>query len=60
MYSETYGEDIDSLTDFITEYINIYEKNTIPTKTVWCFSNNKPWLKNNRHKSPSEEEEESL
>ena len=27
----------------ITDYINFCLENTVPTKTVWCFSKNKPW-----------------
>ncbi len=33
----SHGEDIDSLTDCITE-------NTVPFGTVQCFPNNKPWI----------------
>ncbi|KAI5095207.1 hypothetical protein C0J45_15282 [Silurus meridionalis] len=39
-----HGEDIDSLTDCITDYINFCVENTVPTRTVWCFPNNKPWI----------------
>ncbi|XP_062863986.1 tyrosine-protein kinase receptor [Trichomycterus rosablanca] len=38
------GEDIDSLTHCITDYVNFCVENTVPTKTVRCFSNNKPWI----------------
>ncbi|KAI3377736.1 hypothetical protein L3Q82_008883, partial [Scortum barcoo] len=36
-------QDIDSLTDCITDYINFCVE-TVPTKRVRCFSNNKPWV----------------
>ncbi|KAI4900499.1 hypothetical protein NFI96_028797 [Prochilodus magdalenae] len=36
---ETGGEDVDSLTNCTTDYINFSVENT---KTVQCFSNNKP------------------
>lgn len=41
---ELHGEDIDSLTDCISEYISFCTDNTIPTKEVCCYSNNKPWV----------------
>ncbi|KAI3372209.1 hypothetical protein L3Q82_007061 [Scortum barcoo] len=37
-------QDIDSLTDCITDYINFCVETTVPTKRVRCFSNNKPWV----------------
>ncbi|XP_019751973.1 uncharacterized protein LOC109531879 [Hippocampus comes] len=43
LFSEVHEEDIDALTDTITDYINFCEENTVPTRTVRCFSNNKPW-----------------
>lgn len=36
--------DIDSLTHCITDYINFCVENAVPTRTVHCFSNNKPWV----------------
>lgn len=41
---EPHGEDIDNMTDCITEYIRFCEDTTIPARTVACFSNNKPWI----------------
>ena len=41
---DPHGEDIDNLTDCITDYINFCVENTVPTRTVRCFSNNKPWI----------------
>lgn len=37
-------EDIDNLTGCITNYINFCVENTVSTKTVQYFSNNKPWI----------------
>ena len=37
-----HGEDIDSLTTCITDYINFCVENTVPSRKVHCFSNNKP------------------
>ncbi|KAI3352035.1 hypothetical protein L3Q82_020850 [Scortum barcoo] len=37
-------QDIDSLTDCITDYINFCVETTVPTKRARCFSNNKPWV----------------
>ncbi|KAI5095921.1 hypothetical protein C0J45_14351 [Silurus meridionalis] len=39
-----HGEDIDTLADCITDYINFCVENTVPTRTVRCFPNNKPWI----------------
>ena len=41
---EGHGEDIDSLTTCITDNIHFCVENTVPTKTVRCFSNNKPLI----------------
>ena len=41
---DPYAEDIDGLTHFITDYVNFCVENTVPTKTIRCFSNNKPWI----------------
>ena len=37
-------DSLDELTDTVTEYINFCELNSIKTKTVKCFGNNKPWV----------------
>ncbi|KAI4903434.1 hypothetical protein NFI96_017561, partial [Prochilodus magdalenae] len=42
--SDPNGEDIDSLTHCITDYVNFCVENTVPTKTIRCFSNSKPWI----------------
>ncbi|CAJ1081508.1 uncharacterized protein LOC121656906 [Xyrichtys novacula] len=41
---EPHGEDIDGMTDCISEYIGFCIDNTIPTKEVRCYPNNKPWI----------------
>lgn len=43
-HCDPHGEDINSLTDCITDYINFCVENTVPTRTVRCFYNNKPWI----------------
>ena len=50
----SHGEDIDSLTDYVTDYINFFADNTEPTKTVQCFSDSKPWI-NPDIKAPDKE-----
>ncbi|KAI4894322.1 hypothetical protein NFI96_032641, partial [Prochilodus magdalenae] len=42
--SDPNGEDTDSLTHCITDYVNFCVENTVPTKTIQCLSNNKPWI----------------
>lgn len=39
----THGVDIDSLAHCITDYINLYVDNIVPSKREQCFSN-KPWV----------------
>ncbi|XP_073674252.1 uncharacterized protein [Garra rufa] len=39
-----HGEDIDSLTHCVTDYINFCVENTVPSRSVQCFPNNKPWV----------------
>ena len=34
------------MTDCITEYIRFCEHTTMPTRTIGCFPNNKPWITN--------------
>uniref|UniRef100_A0AAQ6IRP3 Reverse transcriptase domain-containing protein n=1 Tax=Anabas testudineus TaxID=64144 RepID=A0AAQ6IRP3_ANATE len=41
---EPHGEDIDGLTDCISDYINFCVDTQVPTKTICCFPNNKPWV----------------
>nr|XP_015194569.1 PREDICTED: adhesion G-protein coupled receptor G7-like [Lepisosteus oculatus] len=42
-----HGDDIDNMVDCVTDYINLCVHNTIPTKDIHCFSNNKPWITSN-------------
>ncbi|KAI3363875.1 hypothetical protein L3Q82_001471 [Scortum barcoo] len=45
--ADAHGEDIDSLTHCLTDYINFCVENTVPTRTVRSFSNSsnsKPWI----------------
>ncbi|KAI3367057.1 hypothetical protein L3Q82_009688 [Scortum barcoo] len=44
VFSDAHGEDIDSLTHCLTDYINFCVENTVPTRTVQSFSNSKPWI----------------
>ena len=37
-------DDLDNLTETVTDYINFCKENIVKTKTVKCFKNNKPWV----------------
>nr|XP_054590293.1 uncharacterized protein LOC129154571 [Nothobranchius furzeri]XP_054590295.1 uncharacterized protein LOC129154571 [Nothobranchius furzeri] len=39
-----YEEDINAMTGWVTHYINFCVDQIIPTRTVRCFANNKPWI----------------
>ena len=41
---EPHGEDIDGLTECITDYINLCVDCNVPAQTVTCYANNKPWI----------------
>ncbi|XP_040886592.1 uncharacterized protein LOC121176566 isoform X1 [Toxotes jaculatrix] len=41
---EPHGDDLDELTDCVSEYIKFCTDNSIPTKKVRCYPNNKPWV----------------
>ena len=41
---EPHGEDIDGLTECITDYINFCVDCNVPARTVTCYPNNKPWI----------------
>ncbi|KAJ0019528.1 hypothetical protein NQD34_007097 [Periophthalmus magnuspinnatus] len=41
---DPHGEDINAMTDCITDYINFCFENIVPSQTVRCFPNNKPWI----------------
>ncbi|KAI4897719.1 hypothetical protein NFI96_007251, partial [Prochilodus magdalenae] len=38
-----HGEDIEGVTHCVTDYLNFCMDVAVPTKTVRCFPNNKPW-----------------
>ena len=44
VFRDSQDEDIDRLTECIIDYINFCVGNTVHTRTVQCFSNNKPWI----------------
>ncbi|XP_034051732.1 gigaxonin isoform X2 [Gymnodraco acuticeps] len=44
VFTDSHGEDINSLIDCITDEINFCEENVLPKRTVQCFANNKPWI----------------
>lgn len=44
MLCSPHGTDINSLTHCIKDFINFSVENTVPTRKVQCFSNNKPWV----------------
>ncbi|KAI4877848.1 hypothetical protein NFI96_007782 [Prochilodus magdalenae] len=39
-----HGEDIEEVTHCVTDYLNFCMDVAVPTKTVRCFPNNKPWI----------------
>ena len=41
---EPHGDDINALTECVTDYINFCVDTIVPTRTVRCFPNNKPWI----------------
>ncbi|XP_049889997.1 uncharacterized protein LOC126383511 [Epinephelus moara] len=41
---EPHGEDIDGLTECITDYLSFCVDSTVPARTVHCYPNNKPWV----------------
>lgn len=53
VFLNTQGEDINELTDSITDYINFGTDSIIPTQTVRCFPNNKPWVTKDIKASPN-------
>ncbi|KAJ8371917.1 hypothetical protein AAFF_G00298690 [Aldrovandia affinis] len=42
--SEPRGDDIDGLTGCLTDYINFCVDCNVPTRTIKCYPNNKPWI----------------
>lgn len=47
VFCESYGDDIDGLTDCITDYIKFCTDANIPSRVIQCFPNNKPWVTSN-------------
>ncbi|XP_073668918.1 uncharacterized protein [Paramisgurnus dabryanus] len=41
---EPYGDDIEGVTNCTTDYVNFCLDNVVPTRSVRCFPNNKPWI----------------
>ena len=58
---QSHGEDIEGVTRCTTDYQNFCMDIVVPTRTVRCFSNNKPWITSdvkallNRKKMPFRE-----
>ena len=44
IHSEPHGHDSSATTECVTDYISFCVDRIIPTKTVRCFPNNKPWI----------------
>ncbi|KAI4898320.1 hypothetical protein NFI96_008172 [Prochilodus magdalenae] len=44
MLLHPHGEDIEGVTHCVTDYLNFCMDVAVPTKTVRCFPNNKPWI----------------
>ena len=44
---DPHGQDINTMTHCITEYINFCVDTIIASRTVKCFPNNKPWITTN-------------
>lgn len=42
--TDAHGDDLDSLTSCVTDYITFCVENIVPTKKVRCYLNNKPWV----------------
>lgn len=47
VFQQSWGEDIDGLAHCYSDYLNFCEDIVVPTKTVHCFPNNKPWITSN-------------
>lgn len=47
MLQESHGEDIEGVTNYTTDYLNFCMDIVVPTRTVRCFPNNKPWITSN-------------
>ncbi|KAK0135785.1 hypothetical protein N1851_028349 [Merluccius polli] len=47
VFCESFSEDIDGLTDCLTDYINFCTDVNIPSREIRCYPNNKPWVTSN-------------
>ena len=43
-FVEANNNNIDKISEVVTDYINYCTENIVPTKRVKCFANNKPWV----------------
>ncbi|KAI4887226.1 hypothetical protein NFI96_028269, partial [Prochilodus magdalenae] len=44
---DPHNQDIDEVTSCVTDYINFCVDSVVPSKTICCFANNKPWVTSN-------------
>ena len=44
LFVEANNNNIDKISEVVTDYINYCTENIVPTKRVKCFANNKPWV----------------
>ncbi|KAI4874712.1 hypothetical protein NFI96_009725 [Prochilodus magdalenae] len=44
---DPHNQDIDEVTSCVTDYINFCVDSVVPSKTIRCFANNKPWVTSN-------------
>ena len=44
LFVEANNNNIDKISEVVTDYINYCMENIVPTKRVKCFANNKPWV----------------
>ena len=48
------GNNIDEVTDVITDYIKLCSESVVPKKTINIFPNNKPWMNRSLKKTLNE------
>ena len=44
LFVEANNNNIDKISEVVTDYINYCTENIVPTKRVKCFANTKPWV----------------
>ena len=44
LFVKANNNNIDKISEVVTDYINYCTENIVPTKRVKCFANNKPWV----------------